>query len=273
VLREISNIGYGPLREGAGLAAELALPELEAEATELELEQMLSPTRLFSCSAAQRASVRGIVGRPVTNAQLRAVVRAATDQAAREGRATARALRARPRSSPTTRLFRRVFNVPPTFVPAWRPAGSSWRDLGELVALRLERAAGDLTSGYTRFICFGCDPDVRACTTPRAPIASDRHRLWIGDVWWGWWRDSRRARTLRERKDLRGWMAGTLLHEALHIHFVLSHTRTTVGRPSVNNMYCYDTLVARLHNRQPKPDDERRCAIGWRPPVAGAGVP
>ena len=61
-----------------------------------------------------------------------------------------------------------------------------------------------------------------------------------------------------------GWMASTLLHEALHIHFVLSHRTVTMGRPSVNNMYCYDTLVARFHGRMPKPGDEDGCR-NWQP--------
>ena len=59
----------------------------------------------------------------------------------------------------TTQVFRGVFNVPPTFVPPWRPANASWRDLGDLVALRLERAAGILSGGYMRFFCWGCFDD------------------------------------------------------------------------------------------------------------------
>jgi hypothetical protein len=247
------------------LEAELRRAEAEAEG---ELEYLLSPTRLFTCSPADRAAIAasGVVGRPVSEAQLRGALRSAITQATTEARATARALRTRPRAAETTRVFRSVFNVPPTFVPQWRTARSSWRDLGDLVALRLERAAGNLDSGYTRYFCLGCSASARACTTPHAPVAADRHRLWIGRQWWRWWRDSQRGSTAQRRR-LRGWMASTLLHEALHIHFILSHHTVTVGRPSVNNMYCYDTLVSRFHRRTPKPQDEVRCRTGWRPPA------
>jgi hypothetical protein len=54
-------------------------------------------------------------------------------------------------------------------------------------------------------------------------------------------------------------MASTLLHEALHIYFRLEHHRATIGRPSVNNVYCYDTLVALLNRRAPKPCDRENC--------------
>jgi hypothetical protein len=244
------------------LEREFEVAALAAEA-EAELEYMLSPTRLFTCSAADRAAIVRIVG-PITDAQVRSVVRAAITQATREARATARALRTRPRAPETTRIFGSVFNVPPTFVPAWRTANSTWRDLGDLVALRLERAASDLDAGYTRYFCLGTEPDVRAYTTPTAAVAANRHRLWLGDEWWRWWRQSQQGSAAQRRK-FRGWMASTLLHEALHIHFVLSHYTATPGRPSVNNMYCYDTLVARFHGRPPKEDDEMRCRTGWRP--------
>ena len=60
----------------------------------------------------------------------------------------------------------------------------------------------------------------------------------------------------------RGFMASTLLHEALHVYFRLEHHKAAVGRPSVNNVYCYDTLVALLIGRTPKPDDRENCARG-----------
>jgi hypothetical protein len=244
---------------------EFTVPALAAHA-EGELESLLSPTRLFACSQGDRNAIAGVVGRAVTNAQVRSAINAAIRQATGEARAVARALRQRPREKRTTILFRRVFNVPPTFVPTWRTANSSWRDLGELVALRLERAAGNLDSGYTRYFCLGCDATDRACTTPHHPVAADRHRLWLGRGWWRWWRDSRTG-TAADRRRLRGWMASTLLHEALHIHFVLSHHTTRVGRPSISNIYCYDTLVAIFHRREPKPEDAIRCKTGYRPPL------
>jgi hypothetical protein len=60
-------------------------------------------------------------------------------------------------------------------------------------------------------------------------------------------------------------MASTLLHEALHVYFVLEHHKAAIGRPSVNNVYCYDTLVALQHGRAPKPGDRDKCRLGRRP--------
>ena len=60
-------------------------------------------------------------------------------------------------------------------------------------------------------------------------------------------------------------MASTLLHEALHVYFVLEHHKAAIGRPSVNNVYCYDTLVALQHRRAPKPGDRDKCRLGRRP--------
>lgn len=245
------------------LEDEFAVPALAAQA-EAELEYLLSPTRLFTCSPADRAVIasRSVAGRALTNAQLANALNVSIRQATTEARAVARALR-RPNPATVT-LFRSVFGVRPGDVPAWRTANSRWRNYGELAALRLERAASDLDSGHTRYFCLGCRPTVRACTTPHAPIAADRHRLWIGREWWRWWRASQQG-TPANRRRIRGFMASTLLHEALHIHFVLSHKTVPVGRPSLANPYCYDTLVARFHRRDPKQGDANRCRTGWRP--------
>jgi hypothetical protein len=223
-----------------------------------ELALELSPTRLLTCSDADRAQVARVVGRPVSAAQVRDAVQAAATQGAAEGRAVARALRP-PRSAQTVQTFASVFNVPPTFVPNWRPAtGVRWRDLGELVAIRLEAAASILVGGHMRFYCWGsaahCSecpgpPTYRACSSYRGS-----YRICLGQPWWEWWRDGQR-----------GFMASTLLHEALHIYFRLEHHKATIGRPSVSNMYCYDTLVALMSGRAPKPGDRERCAHGRTP--------
>lgn len=228
----------------------LAEPELEWEQ---ELERQLSPTREFSCTNAERVHVQGVVGRPVTHAELRRAVTSAVVQAQGEARAAASALRTRPRSTRTSQVFRDVFNVPPTFVPAWRPADASWRDLGELVALRLERASRILAGGHMHFFCWGSVARCPECTDPPTKYRAcssyrGRYHICIGSHWWEWFRDGRR-----------GFMASTLLHEALHIYFRLEHHRATIGRPSVNNVYCYDTLVALLNRRAPKPCDRENC--------------
>jgi hypothetical protein len=233
--------------------------ELEAEWEE-ELERQLSPTRLLSCTPAERAHVARAMGRrTVSAAEVQRAVGTAVTQGTREARNAARLLRARPRSAHTTHVFRGVFNVPPTWVPPWRPARASWRDLGDLVALRLERAAGILSGGHMRFFCWGSVAHCPECTRPPTTYRAcssyrGRYHICIGRDWWRWWRHGRR-----------GFMASTLLHEALHIYFRLQHHTAAIGRPSVNNVYCYDTLVARLHRRVPKPGDADSCRLGRRP--------
>ena len=218
-------------------------------------EAQLAPARIVTCSAAELARVRAVVGRPVGVADVRAAITRAARQAYQEATAVSRALRSEPRSEATIRLFRGVFNVPPGFVPRWRPLDASWRDLGELVAIRFERAATILSGGYMHFFCWGSvahcpecagPPDYRACSSYQG-----RHYICLGTPWWEWFRDGGAQR--------RGFMASTLLHEALHIYFRLEHHRATIGRPSVNNMYCYDTLLARMNGRTPKPCDAERC--------------
>jgi hypothetical protein len=141
-------------------------------------------------------------------------------------------------------------------VPEWRPANASWRDLGDLVAIRLQRAAAILGGGHMHLFCWGstahCPECTSAPTTYRA-CSSYRgsYRICIGQEWWKWFREGDH-----------GFMASTLLHEALHVYFVLMHERAAIGRPSVTNMYCYDTLVARLHGRTPKLHDAKNCRQG-----------
>jgi hypothetical protein len=242
------------------VSAVLTDRELEWELElEEELEAQLSPVRLFSCSAPERARVAAVVGRPgLTVVQLRNAVGASIAQARSEATAAARLLRARPRAQRTTAVFRGVFNVPPTFVPTWRPAGASWRDLGDLVALRLERAATILGGGHMRLFCWGSVAHCPECSQPPTRYRAcssyrGRYHICLGQEWWQWFRRGRR-----------GFMASTLLHEALHIYFVLEHHRAAIGRPSVNNVHCYDTLVARLMRRSPKPGDATRCRRGRR---------
>ena len=231
--------------------------ELELEE---ELEAQLSPTRLFSCSAPERARVAAVVGRPgVTVAQLGNIVSGAIAQARADGGRAIRLLRARPRSARTTAAFRGVFNVPPTFVPAWRTPNSRWRDLGELVALRLERASAILGGGHLRLFCVGAPGHCSECPDPWTGYTAcssyrGSYRICLGWQWWRWHREGRRW-----------FMAGTMLHEGLHIYFRLEHHRATIGRPSVNNVYCYPLLVGRLNGRPDKPLDRDECRAGRRP--------
>jgi hypothetical protein len=229
--------------------------EYEFELEE-EHEAQLSPTRLFTCSDADRTRVNGVLGRTATNAQLRNAVAGAITLARADAGRAIRLLRARPRTARTTATYRGVFNVPPTFVPDWRPSNARWRDHGELVALRLERAAAILGGGHMHLFCAGTTAHCPECTgawTSYSACSSYRGRylICLGSNWWLWHRQGRRS-----------FMAGTMLHEALHVYFKLEHHRAAVGRPSANNVHCYPLLVGRLNGRPDKPLDVRMCRRG-----------
>lgn len=158
---------------------------------ELELGTHLAQplTSGFSCTKAERAQVQAVLGRVVTGAELRRAVGTAVAQAQRDAMTASRALRARPRSVRTSRIFRGIFNVPPTFAPAWRPGNASWRDLGELVALRIENGSRILGGGYMHFFCWGSAARCPECTEPPASYRAcssyqGRHHICLGREWW-----------------------------------------------------------------------------------------
>ncbi len=248
------------MRHPSAFAADCHLTDDPSHELELGTHRAQPLKMGFSCTNAERAQVQAVLGRAVTVAELRRAVGTAVAQAQRDAMAASRALRARPRSVRTSRIFRSIFNVPPTFVPAWRPGNASWPDLGALVALRIDNGSRILGGGYMHFFCWGSAAHCPECTEPPSSYRAcssyrGRHHICLGREWWEWYRDGHGD-----------FMASTLLHEAMHIYFRLEHHKATVGRPSVNNMYCYDTIVAILNGRTPKPGDRNKCARGRRAP-------
>ena len=247
------------MRHPSAFAADCHLTDDPARELELGTHRVQPLKSGFSCTNAERAQVQTVLGRVVTEAELRHAVGTAVAQAQRDARVASRALRVRPRSVRTSRIFRSIFNVPLTFVPAWRPGNASWLDLGELVALRIENGSRILGGGYMHFFCWGSAARCPECTEPPTSYRAcssyqGRHHICLGREWWEWYRNGHR-----------GFMASTLLHEAMHIYFRLEHHKATVGRPSVNNIYCYDTLIAIVSGRTPKPGDRDKCASKLQP--------
>jgi hypothetical protein len=206
--------------------------------------------RFFTCSAAERAKVEGVLGTSTTVAALRKGVDRAAARAVNNARRTAAALRARPRGARINRLFRAAFGVPATTVPSWRPKSATWSDLGDLVAIRLENAAKILDGGWIKYFCWGsathCSECTGAPTTYRACSSwKGRYLICIGREFWTWFRHGRFAR-----------MAGTLLHEALHIYF-----RLTVGHGPrrLANANCYVLLAWRFNSQAMTPCLRERC--------------
>ncbi len=99
------------------------------------------PVALFSCSEAGRKKIEAIVGRTVSEDDLRKAIHGAIDKAASLAAKAIGNLRSATRSSTTRELLLEVFGTFPEAVPTWRAASAEWTDLGELVAWRLERAA------------------------------------------------------------------------------------------------------------------------------------
>ncbi len=210
--------------------------------------------RHFTCSPADLAQIRTWLGTSPTCADLRGGVEAAVARVVPQIRRATQALRARPRSARTRQLFRAVFGVSSETVPPWRTANSTWRDLGELVALRLERGmqildGRDTRGGYIRYFARGSQAHCPECTKPPTTYRAcsswrGQYLVCLGREFWLRWRD-------RNFNAL----GSTLLHEALHIYFsrTVGHTRR------FNNANCYQLFVSRINGITPNRCARERC--------------
>lgn len=167
----------------------------------------------FECNATDLAQVRAALGRPVTAPALRGALLTSMQRGARMGRAAAVAARP-PRTTANRLRFNGAFSASPDAVPSWRPARSSWRDLGELVALRFRRASEVLDGGWIRVFCWHTAANCPECATSAGANIyacssyQGRYRICLGGHFYRCMRNGN-ARL----------MASTFLHEALHIYF------------------------------------------------------
>src|SRR5262245_20504998 len=142
-------------------AAELGLlGELEGEGVETGYESLFDSDLLepefvpagrctpagkrvgkFTCSDTEISAIRTFLSSPtLSGSALRAAVEAAAGRAVRLARRAADALKRSSRTGRTRGIFCEAFGVTPEFVPPWRAGLSGvvrWKDLGELVAIRL----------------------------------------------------------------------------------------------------------------------------------------
>ncbi|HEY0078669.1 MAG TPA: hypothetical protein VGB73_08485 [Pyrinomonadaceae bacterium] len=192
--------------------------------------------RSLACSPTDLSTVQGIVGRPVTVDDIRAAIERAVERGVSSAQNAARALRQSPRQANTLRAFQEAFGVTPETVPRWRNSSDRWKDLGELVAQRLESAARILGGGSIRYYCWTCPYPGWNPRTMRAGAPSNgRYEICLGQPFFESWRDR-----------MYSLMAGSLLHEALHIYF----PRTVEHEKRVGNSHCFQVFVA-LYNRHP----------------------
>jgi hypothetical protein len=217
--------------------------------------------RFFTCSKAERTEVEKVVARPVPVETLRAAVEGTAGRAVSLTLRAAGALETLPRSAAARSFFCEAFGVTPEFVPPWRASLAGvvrWRDLGELVAIRLRNAATILDGGFIRYFCGGSPAHCPECTgDPSTYFACSsflgQYIICLGAGFWRAWRDGDEATT-----------ASTLLHEALHIYF--SRTVADVGRSG--NANCYERFVVRLNGLSLHPATDANCLAGACSPAA-----
>jgi hypothetical protein len=212
----------------------------------------------FSCDAADKAQVERVVGGPVDVATLRSVVEAAAGAAVSLASSSAFALDQANRTNSTRATFCEAFGVMPEFVPPWRGSLRGvvrWKDLGELIAIRLRDVAKILDGGCIHYFCWvtraHCPDCIRSSAAPDSVFAcSDfhgRYLICLGGGFWKAWHDGDNITT-----------DSTLLHEALHIYF--GTTIKEKGRSG--NANCYERFVLRLHNLFLHPSTASSCAAG-----------
>jgi hypothetical protein len=172
--------------------------------------------RNLLCTAADLAAVSRVVGRPVSEAEVRIAITTAVNRAVRFLLNAAQPL-TRPRSRSGDGVIMRLhfieaFGVAPEFVPTWRPAGARW-DLGDVVRERLRCAARVLSNGSIRYRCWG-PLSCRDFVTPWGPgdwagVRTGELRICFAEVFWRAFAEGGREHEL----------ASTICHEALHIYF------------------------------------------------------
>ena len=209
----------------------------------------MATVRYFTCSNAELANVENVLQASIPPAALRgAVLDAATRAVSWAGTAVG-ALNISPRSADTRNLFREAFSAFPEEVPPWRPAGASWTDFGDLVAIRLTRAVAIVNGGWIRYFCWGSAARCPECTVPPATYFAcssfrGRYHICMGH---GFWEAFRTRDTAT--------MASTLLHEALHIYF----SRTVADSRRTGNANCYERFVVRVNRLNLDPATVAAC--------------
>jgi hypothetical protein len=209
----------------------------------------------FTCTPIEQALVATTLGEAFPVAALREVVNSSAARAGMLAGTAASSLDIANRTAASRMAFCSSFGVLPDFVPAWRatlPGLVRWRDLGELIAIRLRKAAAILDGGCIRYFCWGNTVYCPDCTDPPQKYVAcsswkGRYVICIGPSFWKRWL----ARN-ETGNDL------TLLHECLHIVFqrtvgdkFYDKQQQVLNRP-IANAYCYTKFVACI-NRLPVP--------------------
>jgi hypothetical protein len=221
----------------------------------MEMEAPKPPppkVRQFICSATDLKSVRGLTKATATEAELKAVIETAVKTIVQWVWNASAKLRVSPRSANTIKIFKSIFVKDPGWIPPWKPRKTSWVDFGDLIAVRILRAAEILNGGHIKFYCYGSTTYCPECTgSPSTYDACSSwgkvYRICLGDSFWQVWKSGKPA-------DM-DYLALTLLHEALHIYF-----GKTVGHEGWSgNSYCYQRFVAEMNGIAVPASFKSRC--------------
>ncbi len=198
----------------------------------LEFEEEVPPqgpvplVRNFSSSDADCAAALRSAGK--SKAQALALINAQLRSAIHMLRVASNKLKPGVRTAPTDNLFKKIFRVPPTFVPTWLKPTAAIKNRGDVVAVRCRRVADLLASGRIRFFCSinsancpdcGNDNSDFACSSwGDESVAPNRSNvICLGAPFWDDMKRGNRTSTL-----------STLIHEPFHIYFgkyVTAHAR------------------------------------------------
>jgi len=110
----------------------------------------------LTCSDAEHTSVENLLQMSIPPATLRTAVETSAGAVVSLINTAAAILDRPSRTAASRAAFCAAFGVTPEFVPAWRSTLKGvvkWRDLGELVAIRLRDAAKIIDGGCIRYFC------------------------------------------------------------------------------------------------------------------------
>jgi len=215
----------------------------------------IAKVKRYVCQAKDLAEVSRQAGRAVTANEVKNAIEEAVKNAVLWAMQAAHALRTSPRSAGVRELYWQAFGICPEDVPNWVSQKRQWRDVGELVAIRLEAAAKLLKDNWIKYYCscrpfYGpiCTENVFACSWQAYG------RICLSGGFWQAWAAGDRIAT-----------GSTLLHEVLHLYFeFLQHERVW----PIAVIQCYEQFVLRFNNLPVGGDVTGFCSI-----KAGACIP
>ncbi len=229
-----------------------------------EGEVPAAPSYLRNFSGPNAECVAALTRAGKTRAQALAIINSQIGSAIRMLRVAANKLKRGNRSSQTNAIFRRIFRVPPSFVPSWLKQTATIKDRGDVVAVRCRRVADLLASGRIRFFCAvtstncpdcGNDNSPYACSSWGDESAAPRNSnvICFGNAFWNAMKNGDTASIL-----------STVMHEPFHIYFgkyVTEHAHPSgrsVGK--FGGIFCIVQFVFEVNGRVAPHEDVDACS-------------